>query len=349
MWRVLVVDDSVVARTLLKRVLERDPALKVAGEAADGKEAVAAAMRLRPDVIVMDVRMPVMDGLEATKEIMRRCATPIVLVTAGHQSPEVDMSFAALDAGAVAMLDKPHADGAGGASAQVTEFVNTIKLMAEVRVVGRRFAKETATRGASFPKAGAPEVDVVAIAASTGGPAALAQILRDLPPRLRVPILVVQHIGAGFDDGLVSWLGAGSALPVRLAEPGAALRPGEIVVCPHDRHLGVDDRLRVVLDDGAPIRRHRPSATYLFGSIARCHNVNALGVILTGMGNDGVEGLVELKNAGGLIVAQDEATSVVYGMPRCAVELGLADAVLPLDEIAAAIVAATQITSLDRA
>lgn len=341
MWRALVVDDSVVSRRLLRSLLERDPELEVAGEAEDGRAAVAAAMRLRPDVIVMDVRMPEMDGLEATKEIMRRCAAPIVLVTAGTGRPEVDMSFAALEAGALAILDKP-AVGGDGRSPETAEFVETVKLMAEVRVVGRRFDVRSAPgRGPGFDESVSPEVDVVAIAASTGGPAALAKILRGLPAGLRVPVLVVQHIGPGFDEGLVSWLAASSALPVRLAAAGDRLRPGEVVVCPHDRHLGLAGGMRVELSDAEPVRAHRPSATYLFRSIARAPGVRGLGIILTGMGEDGMQGLVELKQSGGLIVAQDEATSVVYGMPARIVERGIADAVLPVEEIAAAIVAAT--------
>ena len=341
MPRVLVVDDSAVARTLLKRVLEREPDFEIAGEAVDGRAAVAAAVSLRPDVVVMDVQMPEMDGLEATKEIMRRSPAPIVLVTAGQNRSEVDMSFAALEAGALAMLDKPRLGVSPDDPGSVAEFVRTVRMMAEVRVVGRRFdAHPKRRQNGDLRRARGSGVEVVAIGASTGGPSALATILRDLPADLRVPVLVVQHIGPGFDEGLVKWLGAGSPLPVRLAAAGRHLGPGEVHVSPHDRHLGMAGNMLTVLSDAEPVGGHRPSATYLFRSIADA-GISALGVILTGMGEDGVQGLVELKEAGGLVVAQDEATSVVYGMPGRAVELGLVDAVLPVDGIAAAIASAT--------
>jgi two-component system chemotaxis response regulator CheB len=334
----------------MRRVLERDPQLQVVGEAGDGKTGVAAAAKLRPDVIVMDVRMPEMDGLAATREIMRRAAVPIVLVTAGHGASEVDMSFAALEAGALAIVDKPGGCTGNEWEAQIEGFVDTVKLMAEVRVVGRRFEEGDRSRRESVLRTiETSDIGVVGIAASTGGPAALATILRALPVDLPVPILVVQHIGPGFDEGLVNWLLAGSPVPVGLAVAGSRLRPGEVVVCPHDRHLGVSSDMRVVLSDSDPIRGHRPSATYLFRAIARLQNVRALGVILTGMGEDGVEGLVELKGADGVVVAQDEESSVVYGMPARAVELGLADAVLPVEKIAAAVASVTANRSLRRA
>lgn len=345
MPRVLVVDDSAVARTLLRRVLEHEQDFEIAGEAVDGRAAVAAVLSLRPDVVVMDVHMPQMDGVAATKEIMRRCPAPIVLVTAGRNDSEVDMSFAALDAGALAMLDKPRLGLSPDDPSSVAEFVRTVRMMAEVRVVGRRFDPQRKRRQNGDSSRALPSgVEIVAIAASTGGPAALARILRDLPADLRVPVLVVQHIGPGFDAGLVKWLGACSPLHVRLAAAGRRLGQGEVHVSPHDRHLGVTRDMYTVLSDAAPVRGHRPSATFLFRSIAQA-GLPALGVILTGMGDDGVQGLVELREAGGLVVAQDEATSVVYGMPGRAVELGLADAVLPVEDVAAAIAsAATRIS-----
>lgn len=348
MYRVLVAEDSAVARMLLVRLLSQDPELKIVGEVGDGAAAVKAVERLRPDVVVMDIRMPRMDGLEATRAIMAQRATPIVLVTAAAVRSDMDLSFRALESGALAVLAKPGGPGSDGFEKVSAELVKTVKLMADVRVVGRRGrSKHRSTNGggqirARSISAPAGPANLVVIAASTGGPVALSVLLAGLPPGLPVPVMVVQHIGAGFDDGLVNWLGSRSALPVRLAQDGQPLRNGEVIVGPHGKHLGVSPGGRVVLSDSAPIGGHRPSATYLFRSAARAERFRPLGVILTGMGEDGVDGLVELKRVGGLVIAQDEATSVVYGMPARAIERGTADAVLPLENIASTIASATR-------
>ncbi|MGH2689704.1 MAG: chemotaxis protein CheB, partial [Actinomycetota bacterium] len=259
---------------------------------------------------------------------------PIVMVTSA-QPVDVARSFRAVEAGALTLLEKPGAPGSPRFAELADELVTTVKLMADVKLVRRR------RRRASVPRSHVrlPErrTDLVAIGSSTGGPAALASLLKELPPDLPVPVLIVQHIARGFDRGLAEWLDKVTPLSVRLAEAGRPLSPGEVLVGPHDRHLGVLGNGTAELSAAPAIGGHRPSATHLFSSVARSYGARAMGVILTGMGNDGAVGLLDLRSAGGVTVAQDKASSVVYGMPREAVHLGAVDCILPLQEIAPAI------------
>jgi two-component system, chemotaxis family, protein-glutamate methylesterase/glutaminase len=329
MLRVLVVDDSEVARRLLAEVLGRDGGLQVVGEASGGAEALRLAARLRPDVITMDVQMPGMDGLETTRRIMEQHPAPIVVVSGGHDPGDLAHSVRALDAGALTALRKPRGPADPGFAAEAAELVATVKLMAEVKVFRRRPA---AAAPAAGPLSGPPpggalparryQAEMVAVGASTGGPAALAAILRALPATTPVPILVVQHITPGFDAALATWLDETTPLRVRLAADGQPLRPGEVVIAPAGTHLGLSGGARVELGQGPPVDGHRPSATRLFASVARVFGPRALGVILTGMGGDGAAGLLELRRAGGTALAQDEASCVVAGMPGAAVAAG---------------------------
>jgi two-component system, chemotaxis family, protein-glutamate methylesterase/glutaminase len=351
--RVLVTEDSVVARALLVSIVGRDPGLEVVGEARDGEEAVALAAKLKPDVITMDVHMPKLDGLEATRRIMAETPTPIVVISA-IDPKDVRLSFEALDSGALAVLAKPTGPTAPDFAARAAEIVNTIKTMSGVRVVtGRPKLGGTAAPVTSAPAAaasGAPaaparpagrrRVDIVAIGSSTGGPDALGKIIGALPPVAPVPIVIVQHITVGFHQGLVDWLNNVTPLKVKLGVEGEPLTAGEVVIAPGEKHLTVDAGRRIKLIDEGPVRGHRPSATKLFQSVTKVYRANAVGVILTGMGDDGADGLVDLHNAGGWVIGQDEATCVVYGMPREAALRGAVNEVLPLGEIAGGIVSA---------
>jgi two-component system chemotaxis response regulator CheB len=344
---VLVADDSAAARALIRGILDADPGLEVVGQASDGLEAVELADRLAPDVITMDVDMPGLDGLEATRRIMAHAPRPIVLVS-GVFLPDIGNSFRALEAGAVTLLEKPGRPGTPAFAREAAELVATVKLMAGVKLVRRRRPRAAAGSPAgAAPSGPGPEpaarptgpLRVVAIAASTGGPPAVAQVLRMLPAGWSVPVLVVQHIGAGFDVGLARYLDECCALPVGLAQDGQALRGGRVHVSPADRHLGVAAGPRLAVTPGGPIDGYRPSANHLFRTVAAVFGPGAAGVVLTGMGRDGADGLLAVRRAGGLAIAQDEATSTVYGMPRQAVLQGAPDLVLPVEEIAGALVA----------
>ncbi len=332
--RVVVAEDSLTVRELLVEILESDPAFQVIGQATTGAEAVDLATRLRPNLIAMDIHMPVMDGLEATQEIMVRAPTPIVLVSASVSRQDAALSFDALRAGALMILAKPHDPASPQFDGCREHFLAMLKAMAQVKVVRRWPSRRPRPPVAAERGAAAVPIRLVALAASTGGPAALQQLLVALPADFPVPIVVVQHIATGFVAPLAEWLNTGCNLRVKVVEHGERLLGRTVYLAPDNRHLGVSSELQAQLSDSPLIGGHRPSGTYLFESVARACGWSAAAVILTGMGADGVAGLDALKAAGGYVIAQDEATSVVYGMPGEAVAAGLADVVLPIEEIA---------------
>jgi two-component system chemotaxis response regulator CheB len=340
MISVLVAEDSATARALLVEILRSDPDVQVVGEARDGAEAVALAQSLQPHVITMDIRMPRLDGFQATKEIMITAPTPVVVVTASDQAHDVEVAMRALRTGAVAVLHKPSGLGSPRFEDDARNLISTVKAMSQVKVVRHWRPRPDLPRPAGAAPDRAPGVrgQVVAIATSTGGPAALARLLAGLPGDFPVPILVVQHITAGFTAGLASWLDSVCDLRVKIAQPGEALVPSTVYLAPDDRHLGVAGRVAISLSAGPPVGGFRPSGTALFESVARAFGNTAVAVILTGMGEDGVQGLRAVRQACGRVLAQDERTCVVYGMPGAAVAAGLVDQVLPLDAIAGRLV-----------
>jgi two-component system, chemotaxis family, protein-glutamate methylesterase/glutaminase len=344
MITVLVADDSATDRALLAEILRADPELRVVGEARDGVEAVALTQRLRPRVVTMDLQMPNLDGLAATKEIMITAPTPIVLVAGSSKLAEAELAMHALRAGAVAALRKPPGPASPDFEAAARVLRNTVKDMAEVKVVRRwrpaAADKEPRRQGdkekapaVSSPSPPAPRV--VAVAASTGGPEALQRLLSGLPGDFAAPILVVQHITPGFTEGLASWLSGVCDLRVKVADHGEPLAPHTVYLAPDDRHLTVARPGHVLLSTAPPVYGFRPSATPLFESAARLCGPAAAAVILTGMGDDGVVGLRAVRQAGGRVFAQDEKSCVVFGMPGAAVAEGLADLTLPPEAIAA--------------
>jgi two-component system chemotaxis response regulator CheB len=334
MIRLLIAEDSPTARALLVAILGSDPDIQIVGEAKNGAEAVDLTRALHPDVVTMDLRMPVMDGFEATKEIMITAPTPIVIVTGSYETREVEISLHSLRAGALTVLQKPPGALAPDFDDQARELIATVKAMAEVKVVRHwRPAQATGSASRRPPGTGGVRGQVVAIATSTGGPAALHQLFSALPGDFPLPLLVVQHITHGFTTGLASWLNAGCSFHVKLAANGEPLAPRTVYLAPDGRHLGVAGRAAVALSDAPPVGGFRPSGTLLFESVAGAFGAATVALILTGMGEDGVVGLRAVRRAGGRIIAQDAKTSVVFGMPGAAVAAGLADQVLPLDAI----------------
>lgn len=336
MIRTIVVDDSATVRQLLVEILESDPEISVLATAANGAEAVELVTRHSPDLVVMDIHMPVLDGLEATQQIMIREPTPILIVSAAASQRQLELSLSAMQAGALLVLPKPESPASENFPELSDQLICMAKAMARVRVV-RRWNSKPRSPALPARRRLRPEsaTRVVAIAASTGGPATLRRILRDLPPDFAVPILVVQHIARGFIAGFTQWLDKGCQLRVKVAEDGEPLAARTVYMAPDDRHLGIDGHGRIALADDPPIGGFRPSATYLFESVARAAGASATAVVLTGMGNDGLEGLRSLYAAGGRVLAQDRESSVIYGMAQEAVRNQVVDMVLPLDTIAA--------------
>lgn len=335
MIRVLIAEDSAVTREYLAHLLGEDPEITIVGMARDGEQAVALAEELRPDAIVMDVHMPVLDGFDATRRIMATVPTPIVMATASSSQAETRGAFEALEAGALILVDKPSGPGDPGHLAAARELVRTVKLMAEVKVV-RHWAPAPKPAAAPSPAfAGRALPRIVAIGASTGGPQVLSRMLGELPATLAVPVLLVQHIAAEFIGGFVAWLDSTTALHVKLAEAGERPQPGAVYVGGAGAHLGLAANGRIRLDGGAPVNGFRPSVSRLFESVAAACGAEAIGVLLTGMGRDGADGLARLRAAGAVTVAQDAQSSVVFGMPGEAVRLGAAQRVLAPAAIAA--------------
>jgi two-component system chemotaxis response regulator CheB len=334
--RVLLVEDSPTLAEFLKLLVDHEPDMQLIGHARDGVEAVEMTARLRPDVIAMDVNMPGLDGFAATKRIMTECPTPIVIASATMDVSQVSVSMAALDAGALAVVEKPVGVGSPRYEELARGLINSLRAMAGMKLVRRHDAATGArmrnlgvVRGGMG--SGAP---VVAIAASTGGPAALGCILPALPRNLAAPVLIVQHIATGFVGGLATWLDQLGSLRVRVATDGESLEAGHVYLAGDGRHLGISHARRVQYSDADPIGGFRPAANHLFETVARVAGADAICVILTGMGRDGVEGLRFVRGAGGHVVAQDAGSAVVNGMPGAAVAAGVADAVVPLAGIA---------------
>jgi two-component system, chemotaxis family, protein-glutamate methylesterase/glutaminase len=325
---VLVVDDSATARTLLTEILESDSGIHVIGTAKDGEDAVQQTLELSPDLITMDVNMPRMDGIEATKRIMSERPTPILIVT-GVQGPGTSVAFDAIAAGALEVIEKPLLHGREDLRGLRDRLISSAKLMAVVRVVGRKGLGVYHDLGI-VPSIGRP-VSLIGLGASTGGPTALRSIFKDLPADFPVPIVVVQHLSTGFLPRLVSWLQNDTPLQISIASNGQMMRPSGVYFAPDNYHLGLHSRNVLALSKTPRVNSLRPSATVLFESMARVYGRDAMGVLLTGMGDDGASGLKTLHDSGGPTVAQDKTTSAVYGMPKVAANLGAVDYVVRLE------------------
>ena len=370
--RVIVVDDSALMRRVITGLIEQDPSIRVVATARNGREAIDLVQELRPDIVTMDVRMPVMDGLATTEHLMAYCPTPILVLTASLASHEVDITFKMLGAGALEVIEKPSGSDAQALDRTGGALIRRIKVLARVKVVthlrGRRkpadtistitfpvahgrgekqtrkqadklSAKETLSppipRAPGLPVSLSPGLDVplIVIGASTGGPRVVNELLSSLPGDLRAAVLVVQHIAQGFSSGMAEWLANASRLPVKLAIEGQAIGVGEVLIAPDTRDLLITYERTIHLSD-TPLLIQRPSIDISMQAAAEVFGAHAIGVLLTGMGRDGAYGMLTIKRSNGYTIAQDEATSTIFGMPRAAIQLGAALEVLPATRIA---------------
>lgn len=336
MIRVLLADDSLLTLSILKDLIAQDPKIEVVGEAYDGRQAVEKTAQLRPDLLIMDVMMPVMDGLAAVQEIMSNCALPILILSADSTAGDQSNAFNAIRLGALDVMRKPEGLSGSAWESFASGLLERIHTLSRVRVIHHfRSPRKRAVAATERPDVTTCR-SIVAIGASTGGPKVVMKILKELPADRDASVVIVQHIANGFAAGFADWINAESAYQVRLAKDGDRLEHGVALVAPSDRHMEIRNG-RVLLTDTPQVNGCRPAIDNLFFSLAKENAASVVAVLLTGMGKDGAEGLLALKEGGAYTIAQDEATCAVYGMPKVAVELGGVREVQPALKIAAAI------------
>jgi two-component system, chemotaxis family, protein-glutamate methylesterase/glutaminase len=342
--QVLVVDDSPLCRQLIIDAITTDPDIEVVGQAEDGEQAIRKVAELKPQVVTMDVDMPVLDGLSACERIMSETPTPILVLTADPRNQAPELTHRALAAGALALQVKPALD----AGPEAWNLAREVKLLSTVKVIRHlRGVKKPNTGGfVPAPAAGSvPEsapmsaspVGLVVVASSTGGPQVVHKLVSDLPADFPAPVVVVQHINAAFADSLVGWLGTSAKLKVRSAKDGDLLTPGTVLIAPSGFHLTIPSRGRVAVQAGEPRDGHLPSATLLLESAAKSYGKRTVGVILTGMGHDGVDGMAAIRAAGGKTIAQSQESCVVFGMPGAAIGRGVVDHIVHGDDVGKAL------------
>ncbi|CAN5757419.1 chemotaxis protein CheB [soil metagenome] len=336
MLRVLVAEDSATARLLLVSLLSSDPDITVVGQARNGEEAVALCASLRPDVVTMDIQMPVLDGIEATRQIVSQSATPVIMVSSLDPA-DVSRSMTAFNAGALAVLAKPSGPGTPRFEKDCRELIATVKALSEAKPVAGEPAPvaDAATASPSTTPERASHthrVEVIGLVASTGGPIALRSFFQSLPAKCTVPILIVQHIAAGFASAFAEWLSSSSRRTVRVATDQERVVEGVVYVAPDDRHLTVAGGA-IVLSTAPAHDGVRPSGTVLLSSLAKEYGARAAGVLLTGNGTDGVTGRIELRDAGGAVYGQDQASCTTFEAPRAALEAGAITTTTALGDI----------------
>jgi two-component system chemotaxis response regulator CheB len=337
--RVLVVDDSAFMRKMVTEILMRDAGISVVGQARDGADALVKLETLKPDVITLDIEMPVMDGISALTEILKRRPTPVLMLSSLTQAG-ADATIRCLELGAVDFIGKP----SGAISLDInkisSEIIGKVISAAGAKLGRRKTAPEKTYIPAPPTRSGKDKISAIFIGASTGGPRALQQVIPLLPANIGVPIVVVQHMPVGFTKSFAARLEQTSPFSAREAEDGDRLRPGEVLVAPGGRHLVFDSSGVAKLTDEPPVHGVRPAIDVTLASLVALYGGSLLAALLTGMGKDGARALKQLLDKGGFTLAEDETTCVVYGMPKAAVELGAVRLLLPLSEIAPAIVRA---------
>ncbi len=382
MVRILIAEDSLTVAMILQKIFATDENCQVIGTARNGKEAVEKVKMLRPDIVTMDIRMPVMDGFEATKQIMMQCPTPILVISASVGKEDLSVAFNAIRAGALDIVEKPKGNLAMDYEYIGKDLIKKVKMLSgvkvfhhmsnsrvrgkeltitnkppmtdtqEIKMTPNRMAAVNACEQAPGQKEQAKAekyaikkqlllsnlipskpVELIAIASSTGGPSALLKTLKPLPANFPVPIVIVQHICEGFGQGFVDWLNKECALTVKTADRGEALAPGTAYVAPDGYHTLIDPGPVIRLSKSMPIAGLRPNATLMMESAAKVIKSGTLGVILTGMGRDGADGMKSIKDQGGLTLAQSPETCIVFGMPKEAIEIGSVDKVVSIDKM----------------
>ncbi len=340
MTNLLIVEDSPVVQQLLKEIFGSDGDIRVVGIASAAEEGLELLSRLKPDVITMDIQLPGMDGLQATRRIMETNPVPIIIVTANWVQTEVEKTFHALEAGAVAIIQKPCGPGHPDFQNMAENLIKTVKLMAGVKLVKRWSCRRTAPAAPAEPTAesfatSVRTIDVVALGASTGGPPVIKTILSGLASDFPIPLLVVQHMAVGFQEGMVRWLQHDTGFPISIARAGELICSRHAYLAPDGFHLGVEPNGRIIFSRDAPEHGLRPSVSFLFRSVASNYGSRSAGVLLTGMGEDGARELKMMRERGAQTIVQDGKSAVVDGMPGKARELGAAIHVLPPEKIAA--------------
>ncbi len=339
MINVLIVDDSLTTREYLKQIIDSDPDLRIAGEAKTGEEAVLLTESKSPDVVIMDIQMPGINGYEATRSIMEKCPVPIIVHSTLVSPEQTENIFKAMKAGAVAVSQKPPGIGHPDSKRLVEKLLKTIKLMSEVKVIRllkqetKRHVKKHLPQKVST-KAGS-QVELIAIGASTGGPPVLQSILSNLNTDFTIPIIIVQHIANGFLAGMVEWLSKTTPLALKIPKTGDRVKSGHVYFAPEDHRVSITASRNFHIHKAVNDNNLKRPITYLFSSVSQTYKKNTIGILLTGMGNDGALGLKEMKAEKAITIAQDSESSVVFGMPKEAIQMDAATYILAPPDITA--------------
>lgn len=337
--KILIVEDSISVCKVLTDILNSDESIIVTGVAHNGKEAIEMACCLKPDLITMDINMPEMDGLEATKQIMARNPVPIVIICASALEIETGMAFKAISYGALDVIDKRQT-GIAGNDEHKKKLIEKIKFLSRIKVIRHPLAafsnKNQIKKSFAVPDKQNSD-RIIAIAASTGGPNSILKLLKDFPKNLPCGVVIVQHITTGFLEGLVHWLNSECRIKVKVAENSEEIRSGMVYMAPTDFQMRVTEERKIYISSEPVYNGHRPSADILLESVANIYKDKAIGIILTGMGKDGAMGIKAIKQKNGKTIAQDEKSCAVFGMPKAAIDMGAVDNVMPLEKITEAI------------
>lgn len=340
--KILVVDDSAVIRDFLSLIFNSEDDLLVVGTAKNGQEAVQMIAARKPDIVTMDIQMPVMNGFEATRIIMENNPVPIIVVTSSFSSEDVENTFKAMDSGAVAVIEKPVGNNHPDFNKSKTELLKIVRMMAEIKVVKRKNRYRinppplnllNLSEGIKNIDEKNPNYKLVAIGVSTGGPQILNTILSQIPANFSLPVVIVQHISDGFLEGMVEWLNKTSALKIEIAKNGEAIQKGRAYFCPTGHNIGINQNMVVELTTDVSNYSIVPSVSYMFRSVSENFENQAIGILLTGMGRDGAEELALMKECGALTIVQNQESCIVFGMPAEAIKLNAHKYIMSPQEI----------------